>query len=543
MDILPSNLSEFFKVNENHDEYSDLLKTYAGRLESIVKAISPNEIKHFLDFILNRTSKEEQESRFEYYRKSLEAEYRRNIDDFDPYQFFDLHLDRSWKGWKFARLDLNVVARALWQKDLILQAFNHPLRLKIRKIYEQLLAERIKVNESNALPPLNVSELLDKELEFSTLRTFAECAIIPKSGTKVSRLMALAIGVYTALGQSQVGIPFGSETMYSVIGNPVALADILRCHGLASVPRNGLLSDPTYQANLALEIISMLRETPFLAQIENPDDLVRMWLRNFGIVVEANPYKACKRIEKVLAKLSPSYSIAHVRIYMVEGADEMFHTAKAIAKYFPQLRIHLGQIVTEQQVDRATEIGIESVGIGVASGSRCSTSVRSGIAGQNFNFMYKLRKLGLRCKVFVESGLDYQSIPIALASGVSRINFTNGLLGFLSANGGPYGFEDSNGDFFHPYDGEASEETKRREKRVYSWDFPVMLEGVNGWQKFDPEFPTIPHKLWYLTEVVCLTNTFSRHLFHEDLLFDKKLSIALLSPAMVSKVTPYSHDR
>ena len=101
----------------------------------------------------------------------------------------------------------------------------------------------------------------------------------------------------------------------------------------------------------------------------------------------------------------------------------------------------------------------------------------------------------------------------------------------------------NNHNYYHPYDGEAGPKAKAAEKRMYPWGMPVFGEGVNGWHRYDRQFPTIPHAIWYLSESLILADTFHRHLFHEDLLYDKSIEIKHMSEPLASQVNPFEHYR
>ena len=519
-------------------------KQYSGRLRNVVQELSSEDIDSFQKDITAPIDVAERSDGIQMKKTELLPDYSRSLSEIDPRQIFRLTEFRNLDSMKLARLPLDIVARALWEKDLILAAFNHPLRTKLRLLYKRDASMRIQGSELDPfapLGPMNVSPAIAHELESGYLHAFEEFTVDMVPGEKVSRRLALAIGCYTTIGRNQIGIPFGSETMHTVIGNPTALADLLRCHAVASAPRNGIFSDPKMQAKLLLDTIEILENTNFLNQRGDREQVIIQWIENMGIVVESDPQKACERIEIVLQHLPKNRSIAHVRIYSVEASDEIVRCAAEIQSRFPHLYIHAGQISTVEHALRLEEMGIGSIGIGIASGSRCSTGARSGVPSQNINLLFDLRKHRLTTPIFAETGIPEHALPIALASGIRRVNLTGALLGFLSSNGGWYVFEDNSGKFWHPYDGEASEEAKRIEERVYSWGMPIMIEGVNGWFQYgesQKSHPTIPHKLWFLAESVALTTSFHRHVFMEDLLFDTHVRFSLMSSSMRKQVLP-----
>lgn len=540
----PNSLTDFLSQEPNElINISAHLDSYKGRLQHLVRNISATEVLDFNADVNQTVELDEKNEQLHLIKESLLTDFSKPIPE-NIAKVFNLSEYRNFFDYELVRLPIDEVAKALWQKQQILKAFNHPLRIKVRQLYQELLNSRLATGFTEAYPPLpqmKVPSTVDLSLDQGQLQSFEEYTIQMRDGRKFSRRLALAIGCYTALGGSQIGIPFGSETMHTVIGNPTALADLLRCHAIASAPRNGVFKAPEIQAQLLQNTINLLKSTALLEGRIDREKILKQWTNNMGILVEPDPYRACRRIEIVLRILPDDFSINHVRIYMVEGANEMIDTAQAIKHFFPQLNIYCGQVISEDQFLRLQELSIAGVGIGIASGSRCSTGARSGVASQNINFLYKLRKQGAVVPIFSETGIPNHAVPIGLAAGIRRINGTGNILGFLSANGGWYVLKTPSGSLLHPYDGEASFEGKYQEEKIYTWDMPQMIEGVVGWFQYSEEqkqYPTIPHRLWYLTETVALTTTFNKHLFHEDLIYDENLLFTPMSSSMKKQVLP-----
>lgn len=546
---LPANVHEF--IAQKPDKLAEIannLSEYSGRLREVVDQITPQEVLGFQDFIHRTIPPEQKQDEVERVIRQLEPGYKIDIKELDPRAIFDFTPARPLDNWELMRIPIEEVAQAYWQKNLILEAFNHPFRIKMRALYKQDIAKRRETKQSpyQRVPEIKMPPLTAQEIESGPLHSFSEFVVFVPGGEKMSRQLALAVGPYSVIGRDQIGISYGSETMHFLIGNPTALADILRCHGIASAPRNGKFSDAREQANLIIETLKVLQSTPLLEGRDDAEEIFLQWCENFGPLVEPNPYNACKRIDTIVKALykagyDPEKVMGQCRVYMVEGADEMIDTAQIIRHYFPFLKVSVGMAVNLDQIRQAEEIQVASIGLGIGSGSGCDTPGRTGAPTQNFNFLHKINKLGIGTPLFSETGIPHHAAPVALSAGIRRINYTAGILGYLSGNGEYFAFRDARGNIVGPYDPEAGQETKRYEGRVYPWEMEMMLEGNNGERSYDPAYPTIPHRLWYLTETEALTTTFHRTLFLEDLIYKPDLEFNLMSPSMMNQVRPFKH--
>lgn len=537
---LPPNVSDFIRQEPGRrGEITQALSEYRGRL-GFVRDLKPGPILDYQGYLMRAIPKEEREEGIARISEKLAAEFAVSRRDLDPRVIFRMAPSNSTTGLDFVNLPLEEVARYYWEKEQIVRAFNHPFRTQLRELYEDDLRRRFPNREMDKLPPMN-SPAIEHLERTGELAAFDEFAVAIPPGKKQSRQLAQAIGSMSVLGPHHVGLPVGSETMPDVVGDAQALAAIVQCHAMAAAPRNNIFSDATVQGRLLHDTQILLEESPVLQGREDGKLVLSQWDRNLGILVEPNAFKACTRIQKVLKELRPGRSIGYVRIYMVEGSNEALETAQIIKKYWPDLEVHFGQVVTEDQAKEAQDTDVDGLGIGVTSGSRCSTAARSGIPPQNINFLYNIRKNGSRLPIFTESGVPHHAMPVALAAGVSRVNYSAGVLGWLDAPGHQYGWDNKKGQVLHVYDGEAGPRAKQVEDRVYAWGMPVMLEGVNGWNPLDRQYSTIPHRLWYLQEGLVLTNTFHRELFHEDLIYNQDVVIQRMTPALAGQVHPFEH--
>lgn len=185
-------------------------------------------------------------------------------------------------------------------------------------------------------------------------------------------------------------------------------------------------------------------------------ELRNSWIANVGAAIEASP----KGINR--AQMLYDVGCRMFRIYSPEGGHEIVETVKGL-KDLPQLpkdsKIIAGQIMDVKTAQAAVEAGCDSIIIGVAGGSQCTTSINADIAVNTPNLLYELRKANLKVPIGIEGGGVGTHMMTAIALGATYFS-KPGEIGVSLAGTGDYVFEDPQGNWHVLYGGEASNSAK-----------------------------------------------------------------------------------
>lgn len=324
---------------------------------------------------------------------------------------------------------------------------------------------------------------------------------------RISRSERFAQGTFVKIG-SQARIIFVGSANPDVWSSSFAVATMAACHGLAGIPRNGVLSNVKRQAGLAKETFGILDDLADIV-LKGRDDrkkVVGFWRRNLMGVLEPDPRKALIRAEALFRE-----GVRAFRIYSPEPGIGPVECARQLRKHFGKsVEIITGQIVSVEQAKGAQEAGADAIYVGIGGGGRCTTGVRSGTAIDWPELLWNLRG-EISIPVVVEGGAsDHIASTLLLGGsgiGVSRV--ASG--GTIESPGGVMYCVDKHGKFFKPYGGEASARSKFSEKKAYPFGIPVFVEGETT--KVEVSFvdnarPTIPYNLHLINEDVILALVF-----------------------------------
>ncbi|HMS22465.1 MAG TPA: IMP dehydrogenase [Candidatus Levybacteria bacterium] len=187
------------------------------------------------------------------------------------------------------------------------------------------------------------------------------------------------------------------------------------------------------------------------------DTLRNSWIKNVGAAIEASP-KGIKRSELLLEKGCTMF-----RIYSPEGGHEIVETVDALRKHpsFQKNSVNViaGQIMDVKTARAAVNAGCDSIIIGVAGGSQCTTSINADIPVNTPNLLYDLREANLQVPIGIEGGGVGSHMITALSLGAHYLS-KPGEIGVSIAGSGKYVFEDPQKNWWVLYGGEASNSAK-----------------------------------------------------------------------------------
>lgn len=397
-------------------------------------------------------------------------------------------------------LPQEAIEKTLRLRRYFLELFNHPYRLHFLD----------KVNKGKFVAPQKVSSVvLERAMREGLAVSVGDlgAAVAGDKRAKVSRTERYAAGPFVKLGRQARAIFVGSASP-DVWNSGVAVATMAASHCLAGIPRNGLLSDVSRQADLASEAfdwLEMIAEEVFSGRNEKRK-ILAMWKRNVLGTLEASPEKALVR-----AKALFSAGVSAFRVYSPEPGTGAVETVAVLRKkYGDEIELFAGQVISLDQAKELERAGADGLFVGIGGGGRCITGVRSGSAIDWPELVWQLRgEVGI--PVIVEGGAsDHIAVTLLLgAGGISVSRMVAG--GTIESPGGALYCVDEMGKLFKPYGGEASARTKFLDGKMLPFDIPSFVEGETtkaemSYVKF--VYPTLTYNLHLLFEDAILALVF-----------------------------------
>ncbi len=403
---------------------------------------------------------------------------------------------------------LDFVGRTLMsEKDLwdvlkvrayMLTLFNHPERLKNLKA----------VAESAFVPPPKISS---KVMEFSDTSGLAlsirdlGAVVTGTNNSRVSRRLLLKSGPFVKLGK-RARIPFSAGAMPDVFGAVPALATMAMCHGLACVPRNGLMATIERQVDLVKGVLAWMRNEVILTGRKDALSLLKLWRHNLVGVIEPELTVGMKRAVALY-----EVGVRAFRVYSPEPGVDALGMVKRLRKELgSRVEIFAGQVVSVEQAKKLEAVGADGLYLGIGGGGRCITAQRSGSVVDWPNLVWKLRG-ETKLPLIVEGGASDQ-IGETLLLGAVGIGVTRKAAGgTIESPGGLIYLVDRKGVWFKPYGGEASARTKYLDGKMLGFGVPAFVEGettraIKGYIPYVR--PTIAELMYLLIEEVVLALVF-----------------------------------
>lgn len=389
-------------------------------------------------------------------------------------------------------LPQETIIKTLRLRFYLLTLFNHPYRIHY---LTKCTSEPFQTIPKVQCKALDNAKNLGLTLSIGDLGA----SVVGSDKERTGRTERYAQGPFVKLGKQARTFFVGSESP-DVWNSAAAIATMAASHCLTAIPRNGLLSDPKRQADLAKEVFVWLKKMEAYLLADRPDRsiIAKHWRGNITGALEASP-KALNR-----AELLYKSGVRSFRVYSPEPGTGAVETVKVIKKEFgAKIEIFTGQIVDVDQAKRAQEAGADGLYVGIGGGGRCITGVRSGSVVDWPELLWQLRG-EIDIPVIVQGGAsDHVAITLLLgASGIGVSRVVAG--GTLESPGGALFCSDKDGKLFKPYGGEASARTKFLDGKLLPFDIPAFVEGE-----------TTKAKMSYV-KFVLPTLTYNLHLLIED---------------------------
>lgn len=393
-----------------------------------------------------------------------------------------------YSGLKITDLPQEIVENAEKSRMYSLSVLNHEERIQALT-----LAQKIEFKT----PSLAHSRVLDKAETEHKLLTFSDIAPVQPdlSSERLHRRKILASGPFIPTSLKKiVGVRLPVTTGSMVTGNPELIASAAMSGALSLTYKEGLCAYPEIQAEVtktAVELIyEALEKDPLWKTRKDKKILGEFWLSQIGITVGTNEKDALERVRlhMPLIKSGKIKSLA-VRIYNPQVSKDTVNTLKVLRKQYGDiLEIFAGQANSIEAAEELVDAGADAVGQGIAGGSRCTTSIVSGVAVSVLRDLWRMRGK-VHAPIFVDSSVSY-FWALAYLVGASMLVKPSHFTGIESIGGRfPY----SNGkDYFIAYNGEASGINKEHIGKLMQNGRPFAPEGTGGFQKMDLQLPSVP---------------------------------------------------
>jgi len=409
-----------------------------------------------------------------------------------PYDYLDYHSTQLLPHKK--------VVETLRLRLFFLEMFNHPFRLHFLN----------EINNKKFNPPQKINgTVFDNAISTGLSLSVGDlgASVVGSRKERQSRTHRYAEGPFTKLGKSARMIFVGSDSP-DVWNTSVAISTMAASHCLATISRNGIMTDIKRQKQLAVAAFSDLKELKQLILNGRQDEkeVYQMWKRNIGAVLESSYDKALPRALELY-----KVGVRTFRIYSPEPGTEIVKTTKQLRKRFGnEIEIFSGEVIDVEQAKELQEAGSDGIFVGIGGGGRCITGVRSGSVIDWPMLVWNLRG-EINIPVIVEGGAS-DHIAVALLLGATGISTSRVIAGgTIESPGGLLYFSDSNGKLFKPYGGEASARTKYLEGKVLPFNIPSFIEGETSKSELSfvkHALPTMTYNLHLLNEEAILAMVF-----------------------------------
>ncbi len=397
-------------------------------------------------------------------------------------------------------LPQETIVKTLRLRRFFLELFNHPYRTSY---LQQVSRQKFTAPSAVANKAIEFAQKAGMSLAVGDLGA----VVIGASKARISRTDRFAQGPFVKLGRQGRHIFVGSSSP-DVWNSAAAIATMAASQCLAGIPRNGVLSDISRQAEVAKETFVWLKRLAkeILPNRSDATWIKRAWRNNVMGTVEAAPEKAVERASALY-----EVGVRCFRVYSPEPGTGPGETVVALRKKFGQsVEIFAGQVVEVEQAQKLEAAGADGLFVGIGGGGRCITGIRSGSAIDWPELVWRLRGQ-IKIPVIAEGGAsDHIAVSLLLgASGISVSRVVAG--GTIESPGGALFCADAHGHLFKPYGGEASARTKYLDGKLLPFDIPAFVEGETTearmtYVKF--VYPTLTYNLHLLIEDAILALVF-----------------------------------
>lgn len=392
-----------------------------------------------------------------------------------------------YKKLKIIKMPEEIIQNAEKSRMYALSILNHPERIKA-------LTEKQKENWKK--PSLAHSRVLDKAEVEHKLLAFNDVAPLQPDllSERLHRRKLLLNGPFSITSLKKVkGVRLPLATGSMVTGNPELIACAAMCGTLATTYKEGLCIDPKIQAEVTIKAVDIIHDAikfdPLWKDRKDKKILLDFWLNQIGITVSPDEPDAVKRVKLLMPLLSKGKlkSLA-VRVYNPQVSRETIDVVKKLRKEFKDsLEIFAGQANSVEAANELVEAGADAIGVGIAGGLRCTTSIVSGIAVSVLRDLWKMRGK-VNAPLFVDSSVSYYW-SLAFLLGASMLVKPSHFVAIESI-GGRYPFKNGK-DYYVSYNGEASIINKEHLGKLMRNGKPFAPEGLGGFAKIDLDHPTV----------------------------------------------------
>lgn len=398
------------------------------------------------------------------------------------------------------KLEEGQIRETLRIRRFFLECFNHPYRIEFLN----------SVNERDFEAPLKVrNRAMESAIKHGLALSVGDlgASVIGDDRARVGRSERYAQGPFVKLGR-QARTPFVGSESPDVWNSSAAVATMAASHCLSAIPRNGVLSEVSRQADFASETFVWLEEMAqeMLGDRSDGEMVYGYWKGNVMGAVEASWKKALVRAEALY-----DVGVRSFRVYSPEPGLGPEETVMALRDRFgDEVEIVVGQLVSVNQAKKLQELGVDAGVVGIGGGGRCITGVRSGSVIDWPELVWNMRG-EIDYPIIVQGG-GSDHVAVTLLLGATGIGVSRAVAGgTIESPGGALFCVDESGKMFKPYGGEASARTKYLDGKLLPFGIPSFVEGETtkaekSYVKF--VYPTLTYNLHLMIEDAILAMVF-----------------------------------
>lgn len=404
-------------------------------------------------------------------------------------------------GAEIRTMPVEKIEEALITRALYLRTLNGPERMKAVGYF----LENVPFKSPDPAPVPALVNFIDNNYQMPAFDDLG--LLVPDTDKfRVSRSSLFGVGVWVRGSKNRVVMPYAGSSMPDCSDSPWAVVSMAMAGGFAFIPRDARLADIKNQAQLTKDVFEMLDNPPF-PFIDGVDEkFVKKWWKNNVVgIVEADPYKALKRMEALY-----NVGVRTFRIYSPEGGVEPEYTLRVGKSEFSGENVDFltGMITSAKDAEILAELGTDAVVGFIGGGGICSTPTEAGLAFASVKILHDCKRLGLEVPIIVESGVGRMT-PLVIALGGSVVAKSQALFGGTLEQPGAAHYYVRDGELVKPYGGEASNRTRNLAGRKEDVAGKLLFrEGDESDTALN--LPTMAQNLWLLNQSLATALVFAR---------------------------------
>jgi hypothetical protein len=401
-----------------------------------------------------------------------------------------------------------MVAEALVIRQVDLETFTHPQRIKALKKMEQAGYSPIG---GKTIPVLDVALEEGETLSFAdlgfgieTVEKAAQQRGVDPDDIEDSANELLASGTFSWSNKRLPTLPYLLSSTPDVIGAH-SLATMALAQGVGFVPIDSIWGDKDNQILMWMRAQELCQNDPSLKDHPDREYLLNRAQNLVGVTLKSNPKDAAER-----ARFLYDHGVRTFRVYDPRSFPRMVDTVDAVRQTVGgDAIIFAGQTVGVDQAHALQGAGADAVIVGIGEGGICKTPGEASLAVNNLLTGYEITRSGLLIPLIYDAGVGPKT-AIAMGIGAGGVMKSQAIGKGIEKPAFMYWWKSGNGEWESLYSGEAAPRTKYLGKKFDSLGRIIFAEGADEKVVYDPNIPSTATALYYLHQSLATALVFQR---------------------------------